>query len=1411
MQFIDTQSVSILDDKNTDTLPKSVAQLRATDLAAVSDRPTADIEAEILAGNNTESAKAKQQATKFDFTKLNPEDDVQGKYNQFVEKAGDVQGAAAFYIEQAMALEDDNFNAPLARHITNISVAREVFQEEMEKAWDDPSTLGLINDWIDYNLWRYVPIGMVEALTNRTERKGGELLANSLEMDTESYRAYIREYVKELKEEGVFESDNFFALSQGMEEISTLGEDPDQLGKQLFAVVDIAGLSAGTALKLARLAKMGPAGKTAALRGPEEATEIARKLKGTPTASHGASVSPGTLRLTDDMVAVRGTLDKDSVSETITERLQRQYDEGLLFEAPDKESLIELQLEQAKALSDTINRQLIHTELKPIGFGNYNSVIQVGRVDGKPFKSKRSAQRLAAIEGQGEVVELPTGGWVLQFEETVDTSKAIEGISVEQSHKTTLGNIYSKTFGASTQRQSDKLRAHSFNSEAVSSKLSVELQAELDIAFKPLKTTEAQSLDQVLTQLRDGEHAGRRTWYNQAEFSSIYKTIHGTAPTKQVLNAYDKIVEASDAAWTVDAHFYLQQAIRRGQRAIDTGGKYRVMGSPVSNVEKTDKVYDASQRKVVNGSEVSGDVWRVDDDIMGAKLVTNPISVRNPELEHVLPYNAGGFRNNVYSRYFVGSEDNSDFRALLGAFSRKQVDKAVEELGVLSQALKSGLSGKKLDDIIAQNNSWNPSVETTGDLDQLSKKTGYDFSKTPVFKERDQKIIGGNNDGATFGQEQRRQANYNRKRANGVLLQYGGDTNVNLSPSLSIAQQLSKSADRFAHKHYTDAATVGWVKAAQAKGILESPSGISKNDYYRHFMEGKINGSGLEADVLKNQRAIIQRRLNISPTKDSLEGSWEGILNSASEFIFDASRGKIRTDLAAKDGSAQLMKLGFLSKFGFFNPAQFMIQSQQVMSIMAISPKHGVKAAGIVPAFRLALNAPSESGRRLAVKRMSEFLGQDKNFIQEVFDNVILSGRHILSHDIVELAEGSSSKARLGRSKPISDTLDKSTVFFREGELMARLTGIITASMEYAAKNPGKSLKTNIARAWISNREQTLTFNMTTASRSAGQSGFMRVPTQWLTFTLRAFEAVAVGNKGLSAAERFRLGLALGPVWGVTGITIPHVFNNDTMASDMAEYLTGSSDNTELVKTLQYGLIDSMIRWSTGADTALADRLAPSSGLGDFLEKLFNPESDQSFVGVLLGPSGEITGSAIDAGLKSMAHLFGGAPAISYVDLETAYRNISTLDNIHKAVGIWKYSTYRTKGAKAVDTELDRLDAVLQGMGFTSMEVLEYYRLNGSLYRTKKYQDKWFKDHVRPYTRKIREVLEEGDNQGAVTLAKQLDALIQTSGLNPTAQAAIRRRMVDDSPEMMSLLWKRAFDLGIAEDVESSFDIIEGR
>ena len=214
------------------------------------------------------------------------------------------------------------------------------------------------------------------------------------------------------------------------------------------------------------------------------------------------------------------------------------------------------------------------------------------------------------------------------------------------------------------------------------------------------------------------------------------------------------------------------------------------------------------------------------------------------------------------------------------------------------------------------------------------------------------------------------------------------------------------------------------------------------------FMRAEVTKTGKFNDIaaqLREQQAIIKRRLN-QPTP--LSTSWETFTTAATEAVFSITNRKIDFSKigATSDPSSQLLKVGFYSKFGFFNPDQFFLQGMHASTIAAISPRAGTKAMGMAVPMMIIAQLPDSATRATAIRRFAKVSGMTEDELRTLVQYIDESGRNIIDNQVIELQApqkfGVASNLSQKAQGYVGDFLDKSTFFFREGERYGRLTGI---------------------------------------------------------------------------------------------------------------------------------------------------------------------------------------------------------------------------------------------------------------------------------------------------------------------------------------------------------------------------------
>lgn len=1147
---------------------------------------------------------------------------------------------------------------------------------------------------------------------------------------------------------------------------------------------------------------------------------------------------------------------------TIVEKLEELNRRGTFGEMVPAEVIADAAVDLAVNVANRVN-DVVLTTFRRVdeGSGNYKVVVRMGKDGtGEPFRLKADAEAIAAQDPSLKVVEAPRvtntktndevirmsdieeggsyqlqpAGWYIETEERLN----ILGLAPElerMEYGNIVGDAINKVFGAATVRLGKTLGAKVAQAEAGQG-LVAGIIKPYQKTIRAVSTKELQELDGLITAMRDGEYAYLRSAPDLPTFESMYAEMYGKLPSEKVKAAYMALMDINDASWHLKASARLDRVVAEGGVVAEVADGFETLAYRMNTpVPEDDFILDIATGRSLKRSDLTGDeiIFKVPETFNEHLYVTNVRSTRVAERVDVMPYNVGGPRNNDEFRWFVGSvldqtlasgkEISAGFRTLLGSFGKKDAVTAVNELNAITRSMKELFDKYKVRDIadlnlskadeealgsvIRANNSWNRHVTDLADLKKISRTYGFRFREEFVAKARDEKvsIFEAGEDvtlqGSTFGEVTN--TRINMKRGDVPLLEYGGKKAANASPIKNISDQFGSETFGYANRNATQSAIVGWVKLAEkAGGAVTFPKGLPENDFLNRFLGAEVSTSGTYNDLaaqLREQQAIIKRRMNV---QTDTSRRWESFTKSATEFVFEKTGKKL--DLTKGDPAGELMKVGFYSKFGFFNPDQFVLQAFHSLTIAAISPIHGSKGLALAgPLALLTSGRLTPAGRDLALKRLAKMPGVDIEEIKDIVRYIDESGRGIVDLEVIELQApqkfGAASSLTGKAREKVGQFLDTSTVFFKEGERITRMTGIATAYLEHKAKRPNIDPMSPEGLRWITNREQDLTFRMTTQSRNYAQSGWRRLPTQWLSFTIRALENIVVG-KNFTPGERFRMFLVMGPMFGLTGIGVGKASGYFTQ---MMGYDKDDPSAVKAFNRIKYGFVDALLSEMLDTETAYAQRIAPAGQIKDTYEKLFN----EPLFATLLGPSGEIGSDMLSVAMSAVKSLTSGRTEMVRDDLTQLVRNLSTVDKIVKIDELIESGNYRSRTHKTAVTGLDSNAAAAVLFGATPAPVQNWYDFQEMRY-TASEKEKELRKELEGKAALAISLLTSG-NEADILRGKrimdEIDDKIHSSGLSNTIKLSLRRGLMDANamPEIMKSALRAGdrlyFEAGLVE------------
>jgi hypothetical protein len=1258
--------------------------------------------------------------------------------------------------------------------------AMEMLQDRMEQ--EDKGIGGYVMDFVDREIFRQIPIGAIEDITKRSERKGRELAAARYDasISDEEWEEGFQAYLDEVGAEGFFRSENYFAFQDLWNEATNAGYDPSANVNAALGVVELATVVSPTKLLGAGSRAVS---RTSALTDVDTAADVASTLNTKVTTTNPEVDLDTTFTAINAAEDSTTTINIDRAQTTasnnqLIQTIGRLHQEGRFGVGLPEETVKAATADILNTVAATTGRSTVDIQTIPRDFSETGTLGEVGASflvgkkrpseAGKPFVNKTNADKEAKrYRDQGfaaSTVEAD-GGFYVRIDERFDLTTQAEAdvvIPTGSSWFSQANQAFLNVFASTRNVQSDVLNQLSILGEGAES-ASVKAAKDTIRVLENRPTENQNIISKIFHELRDGADSNFRDYYTQSEFRVKWKSMSSVPVTDADYEAFLAVKSMNDTAYFLRANRIMQSYIKQDYKAITAGGK--TYNARVVEVDGSARVWDDHLGREVPRSEIVGDsvIWELENADEGVLYVTRPKAVREMNYSDVLGYNAGGARMNPNLNYFI-TVGKGRGRALLGAVSNKQAQTALRELTSIQTALKANTL---TDEIVSANNTWNPSVETVADFNNLVERKGWDFNLDIGVKRRDQRV---ESDDVFDGIDEEANIANQFKRNDEVLMEFGGQDTYNHNPIKGISDQLGNAVREYSLRNYNQVAKVSWLKKAGYGGQLKR--GANVDELFRTAEISQIVNPTTRRQMEAVRSAILRRNGVTGPVTNYMRDLGDQL----AEWVFD------RTGYLAKANPQNaLLQAGFQSAFGFMNLSQFILQSLHAVSIAAISPRAGIKAAAAVAPMRLAVYAGQ------GMDNVAKLLGVSRKQADEIVQYIQDSGRLEVTNDSIVEATGpiwditsfegkdmriSSFNKAWNKGKKVTKFAKEkvSPLPFHEGEKMTRYTGMVTASLEYMEKFPGESILTPKAKKWIALREQDLTFHMTNASRTAWQTGLMRIPTQWMAYTFRAFESVVFG-KQLNWKEKARLGGALAAMSGMAGI-------GAAKAADVVGDWLGMEPDSKSYAALKYGAFDGIMSWAFSGlsdeniRTAFGTRISPLTGILDLVDKAKN----ESLIEAVGGPSASIVGGGLEALISSLGHLYNGRSELLKDDLSRVAKTFTAINNYSAAVAIMNTGTYRTKAGRAMHGEWSFTDALLKGAGINNFRETEYYARSNAFWENDKKVKQWKKE-IRNLAGKAFDMMEADPERGGAMLNDIVSA-IEGSGLDPSAKRDLRGSIV---------------------------------
>lgn len=748
-------------------------------------------------------------------------------------------------------------------------------------------------------------------------------------------------------------------------------------------------------------------------------------------------------------------------------------------------------------------------------------------------------------------------------------------------------------------------------------------------------------------------------------------------------------------------------------------------------------------------------------------VLVNPNSVKASRIDTVVPYRPGEMQRIYEDPFFVRIRMKSEVDDVIEEYetayktarTRKEAEgfatdfyKAIEEhrLGKLSRS--------RADELLSP---WNENIDefmtraAAGDFDNVTGAYGH-VTRNKEDYLRDYSAFATNTRGFTGS------------RGNKLSKVDKEDRRNTISPFESLQAEITNVSRVASITQWRDAAIQRWFNEVSDFLDPQTRSLGPEKAFFSQTEKGKYIGSDESRKFAQDVENYVQLQLGMRTKEEQL---FEGLANITADSLgtLGAKEGRSWSLGSVVRNAAPIEFLrayNFHMLLGFFNPAQLIVQTQNLVTMTAVSPKHGLQASKTAVLLRVALASDNEAvWRKMATFDNLTSLGlSDVNEFVESVRAVRRSGLldGINSTSLYTAEEGKYFVFR----KNVERVKGASGFFFNRGEEITRLGAFEVARREFIEANPGVMWFNDEGLKAILGRQDDLTQNMTRANVASYQRGILSIPAQFLQYNLKLLAnmvggSINKGERGYTRAQSARILathlVAYGVAYNGLGMFLEELIGG-AIPEDWDE-----EKRLYISQGLIAGLINSTSLATTGEQTALAlgQRLGTFGFFSDFLNELSSDES--SFLEVFAGPS--VQGAKTVGALYDVGKMWFTSPmdydAKGIASLQMLMQNSSsTLSNATKAyIAMNHYNTLMSRSGKAL-AQVTNSELFFQAIGIPSAAVSDLNKL----YVTKQDYEKRVKElttEVRLYQLKASEAYKNGNTQLAGEWMAHIQGIMQ--------------------------------------------------
>ncbi|RTL05367.1 hypothetical protein EKK58_08175 [Candidatus Dependentiae bacterium] len=1029
-------------------------------------------------------------------------------------------------------------------------------------------------------------------------------------------------------------------------------------------------------------------------------------------------------------------------------------------------------------------------------FDNITLTEYYGTTKGKAFASQTAA-KIYADQILGEVVPVQgqAGQWLVKKTSNIKTGIYSQGatpddiiadLGLYKSLDTDeLGRGFFANFGSPLSQTDDTNNAVLKQGEFARAMATETLQRDVERQLKIVGKEGKDAVERVYTEIRDGQFASMREAPTIAQFDDMFFTVNGRRATEAELKLHSLKLEWNNTDWYFTADVHFKRAVERGieilvpQDGIEIGA---VKTTREANTGRLVWDIDSGSYQPIDTLNPDRQVYKLVEPMEFDGQLHDLVASATPKtraLKHtdVMGYNAGGSRlyapnrNNFFIKQDTeykladGTARQGTPRTIMAVKTEKEAVKAQSEINTVIDELhrianpkaftKAGdylsviqtkYKDSNLNKLIARNSGWNTDVHGVKELVEWATENNIDLRKKVSFVSDGQPLVKGDDmiGDITFKDVAITPGPLKMGdfRKDTVLMGYGGQKLPTIAPFEAISRSLMSSVAKQTEMAYETRAIMRLFKTAVERNLLPRDNiALIRNMSLRQKARNMVIDTGTDAGKkLELERKKILSRLE---KQRQLDNAYHKARESLANVLWDKGWKKAseKIDALSADPVAGTRGIVFDAYLGLGAIDQFYVQASQMINIIGMADKTiGVQASVVAPYFRKTLMNGHKGPTEVMAKLTSGILGVTPEQFISMIDTFKKSGKGFVNASVADLGEDSAGKVIARNIR------EKLRIAYTEGELMARVTAHIAASMEYIKKfGPTADLSSQHATRWVTHRSDVFTNGMTSTSRHPIEQFPMM---QFMSFSMRMAEwyfSGMLGGKGvLDTKKKFKLFTFQLGMYGAAAIP------GGGYLLDWYNRNYGVELNDSDFYQIRYGLIDNLIRYTTGVETEIGRRLAWGEGLFDTISNF----QDQSMAATMLGPVGTLGTTVLDSVSKMVFNIRTGGTNMIGEDALDVFRSIKSVNMAHNAWIAFRWGIIRSRKGDILADDLPTGEAVAIALGVPLHKVnelwreAEFARKDVAWYRSKAkmisqlYQDWHFERETNgPGTKREREII----------------------------------------------------------------------